>query len=275
MTTSIIAASARHLRLTFAAATLVCLSIGCSKAIATDSLTPPEGWRVYKVGELSDADRECATNAWVNRFARASNGALKLNSGIVSIPGSLDVPYAGGHLVGQDLGEFGGKLVWASQDGSMRSEILAANALSLLRSPIGNFLLTGPAGWLGDGDGAIWNLSDESVTPPNAVLVANIEGAPRASSISPDGSIAIVTPANIVRLTSSTSVETILKVNFGGLFPNSIAETADGVIYVGMRHFLARLVPTGGGYQLAWLLPADCPQFKPADHDCVCSAPAP
>jgi len=282
MTRSIVAAFARHLGLTVAAAMLVYLVVEHSTALATDLLAPPEGWRVYKISELSDPDRECVGQAWVNRFARVSNGVLKLSSGPVVMPGPLDVPYAGGRLVGQDLGEWGGRLEWIPSEGSMRSPILAENTQSLVRSPTGNFLLTGSDGWGATvdswgtvGEGKIWRLSDENVSPPNAVLVANLEGAPRASFLSPDGSIVIVTLAQVIRLSPSGSTETILRVDFRGLFPNSIVEMADGVIYIGMRHFLGRLVPTGGGYQLAWLLPADCPLFKPADHDCVCSAPAP
>jgi hypothetical protein len=275
MTISITAAFARHLKLTGAAAMLVCLFIGHSTAPAADPLAPPDGWWVYKTGELSDADRECVAHAWVNRFAQVSNGTLQLNSGPAILPGPLNVPYAGGRLAGVNLGEWGGKLEWAASNGSTRATILAENVLSLVHAPFGNFLLTGSPGWLGDGDGAIWRLSDESVIPPTATHIANVQGMPGASFLSPHGSIVIVTPAQLVRVPSPGSMQTILSVDFRGLFPSSIVEMPDGVIYIGMRHFLVRLVPAAGSYRLDWLLPADCPRFKPADHDCVCSASEP
>ncbi|MCE9521054.1 MAG: hypothetical protein K8S25_01320, partial [Alphaproteobacteria bacterium] len=47
-----------------------------------------------------------------------------------------------------------------------------------------------------------------------------------------------------------------------GLYPNSMVKMPDGTIFVGIRHFVARLLPEHGKYRDQLLLPADKPQFE-------------
>jgi hypothetical protein len=46
-----------------------------------------------------------------------------------------------------------------------------------------------------------------------------------------------------------------------GLYPNSMVKVADGTLYVGLRHFVARLIPDASGYREEVLLPAGRPPF--------------
>jgi hypothetical protein len=230
---------------------------------------PPDGWWIYKTGAPSEADSLCANNAMTSRFAALSNGSVILSSGGEYHPTFPDTPFAGGRLEGEDMGEFGGALRWVAPDGFTRLQILDENARGLLRTPYGDFILTG----VDHGShsvGHIWRLSNESITPPALTLVADIKESPVAFNAAPDGSTVIVTYAKIVRLKAPGTVETVTTADFGLLYPNSIVEMPNGTIYVGMRLFLVRLVPTSKAYQIEWLLPTDCPQFKRGGSGCVC-----
>lgn len=47
-----------------------------------------------------------------------------------------------------------------------------------------------------------------------------------------------------------------------GLYPNSMLKLRDGTLYVGMRHFVARIMREYGGYRAELLLPKNRPSFE-------------
>jgi hypothetical protein len=54
------------------------------------------------------------------------------------------------------------------------------------------------------------------------------------------------------------------------LYPNSVAVTPDGVIYIGMRLFVVRLTPHAEEYLEQWMVPDSCTRFQIQGLDCVC-----
>jgi hypothetical protein len=72
-----------------------------------------------------------------------------------------------------------------------------------------------------------------------------------------DGSLLIVTTDRLLKVVpSDKTVEVLHKAAFwGGLYPNSLAVTSGGTIYLGMRHGVAKLEKKGGEYKVVWLLP--------------------
>jgi hypothetical protein len=72
-----------------------------------------------------------------------------------------------------------------------------------------------------------------------------------------DGSLLIATTRRLLRvLPSDKTVEVLHKDAFWGwLYPDSLVVTPGGVIYLGMRHGVARIEKKGRQYQVVWLLP--------------------
>ena len=103
--------------------------------------------------------------------------------------------------------------------------------------------------------------------------LAPLDGAPEAfTRISPD-EVLVVTTHGISRIASSGAHQTLTHSKFAFLYPNSIVATPEGTIYVGMRLFVVRLVPTSkpGEYAEQWLVPEDCEQFHREGFTCACS----
>jgi len=84
----------------------------------------------------------------------------------------------------------------------------------------------------------------------------------------------VVTTHGISRITSSGEHQTLTHSIFATLYPNSIVVTPDATIYVGMRLFVVRLVPTSkpGEYTEQWLVPEDCKQLRMEGYTCSCSS---
>lgn len=81
-------------------------------------------------------------------------------------------------------------------------------------------------------------------------------------------------PGALIRVDSAGQVQRLAEPAFsakGLLFPNSMVKLADGTLYVGMMHFVARLIPdTRGGYTEELLLPKNRPPF---DYDSLLDDP--
>lgn len=239
------------------------------------SVPPPDGWWVYKTGELSEADRSCASSSIRARVVATSFKSWGLPSGYDRYPDINSVnttTFAGGRFVGEDKGEWGGGLYWVSPDGNTKTKIIDDSPHALLRTSFGIFVLTGYDGVV-PGSGVIWRLDLEGEPAPQATLIADLDAFPRAVDRAPDGSILIVTDNRLLRLAAPGTVTTLGSIDFDGLNPNSVAEMPDGVVYVGMRHFLARFNAAAPSSRVEWLLPTTCARFEMSGKSCECHAP--
>lgn len=90
----------------------------------------------------------------------------------------------------------------------------------------------------------------------------DLGGAPYV--VLPEGAAWLVlSQVGLLRAHADGSVQSLGRFAFleEPLFPNSMVQTADGTLYVGMRHFVARLLNEGGVYREQLLLPANQPPF--------------
>ena len=104
--------------------------------------------------------------------------------------------------------------------------------------------------------------------------VVDLGSAPNAFAKNAPDSMLVLTTTGLLRVETSGKIEHLLKTRYEILYPNSMTLTASGVIYIGMRHFVTRLTPSGNTYTEEWFVPADCTTFAVRDLDCVCTARA-
>jgi len=97
-----------------------------------------------------------------------------------------------------------------------------------------------------------------------------LDGAPEAFTKVSDDTILVVTTRGVSRISSSGGSELLLRRDLGVLYPNSVATTPDGVIYIGAALFVIRLSPHAREYLEQWMLPDSCTHFEIQGLDCVC-----
>jgi hypothetical protein len=137
----------------------------------------------------------------------------------------------------------------------MKAELSGQSLLAFVDTKFGMLALTG-LDHLGLRSGHVLAISGEGPLPP-ASVVADLGEAPYAFTKDSRGSVIVV-----LSIAAPGAVETLLATDYGGLYPNSVAVTPSGVIYVGMRHFVTRVTSLGPEFREDWLAPADCPKFE-------------
>jgi len=82
--------------------------------------------------------------------------------------------------------------------------------------------------------------------------------APEAVYEEKDSTVLVATTAQLLRVNLvSKNMEVLVDEAFWEiLYPNSIAGTPSGIIYIGMRHGVAKVEKKDGKYELFWLMPS-------------------
>ena len=238
----------------------------------------PSGWQVYRQGnDLGAEARSCvgrsrSGEAWqvalvageLKTGPRTARSATDVDSRVVaSLPKGFDpgdvVAVEGfddGWMVGLDRGEWGGNLNWIDSEGN-RTVLLDTNVTSLVRNGTEVFVLSGLS-HLSHSSGGIY-LAARRGREWSIRRLVELDEAARAASLTLDGRLLAVTMKGIL-IQDGESFRRLMAVDYGRLAPNSVVGTRDGAIYVGLRMFVARLVPDGSGFIHEWLLPSTCPK---------------
>jgi hypothetical protein len=161
-----------------------------------------------------------------------------------------------GYIVAFNAGEFGAGLWWFSPDGKKRDKIAEAWVKGYIPVDDGLLALEGLA-HLGSSKGRIIRLVRTPEGRWRSEDLVDLKHAPEVALKRADGSLVVATTDRLLRvIPAEKKVEVLLENAFWrGLYPNSIATTADGTVYLGMRHGVARIERTDGSYKVAWLLP--------------------
>jgi len=253
----------------------------------------PSGWTPYPTPKSGSETLRCA-NYSIRREWRVSvsNGTLEiavipferggaqsqvfnkqeLPAGIQRVKGMVGLQSTlklqNGWLLGFDGGEFGGGLWFASDDGT--TQILnRENVHGFVTTPQGVLVLAGLAHLTLD-SGKVFIAPYVVKSSSDVKLLVDLDGAPQAFTKVSDDVMLVVTTRGVSRIRSSGGSELLLRRDLGLLYPNSVAATPDGVIYVGARLFVVRLSPHDGDYIEQWMLPDSCTHFEIQGLDCVC-----
>lgn len=177
--------------------------------------------------------------------------------------------FENGWLIGSDAGEWGGKLFWFDGDGNRKIELLQDNIRGIAEINGEAFILSGMA-HLGIDEGKIHKLTKDQKGNLKTRLLIDLKTQPQTFVVENNQLILIALKDKIVRLKSSGEIENLKETNFNSLYPNSMTITSSKVIYVGMRLFIVRFVPSGNGYTEEWLVPQNCQKFIEKNFNCVC-----
>jgi hypothetical protein len=192
---------------------------------------------------------------------------VKLQPGMVG--GLVTLRLEDGWLLGFDGGEFGGGLWFATFDGKTQ-RLSEENVHGLVKTSQSVFIFVGNAQLIAN-SGKILTVPFTVESASDLKKLADLDGVPEAFTKLSDETVVVVTTHGVFRINSSGATDKLLSRNFGLLYPNSIASTKDGTVYVGMRLFVVRLVLRSGEYKEEWLTQKACAKFRTSDFQCMCS----
>lgn len=247
----------------------------------------PEGWVVYSAGrEPADDALECGNLSpleWrVIEDVNDTVGVIPFERSVVRLPFELPeavvTPQQGawgpdgvlrvrdGWFVRYDRGEWGGALLWFDAEGQVWRRLVDRNVAGLVS--VGDVYLAFASTPMG-GEGEVYVLkppAEDGTWVAESVLPLDAE--PEVA-ISDGTSALLVTTDGISRVFRDGSVDILVRAPFAALFPNSLFVAKNGDLFVGMRHFVARIDP-GERDSLDWLVPKQCSSFRVSDDGTTC-----
>lgn len=249
------------------------------------TLPPIASWRVLPAAAI---EWPCAANS------RVEWTVLKTNGGVQAVPG-LEVSdrlpfflwpkeidgaqhFAGaahvqavqdGYLIGFDAGEFGGAAWWFSRDGRHRKRLTVPPPTGADYSsenvhgfvPFGtDYLAFQGLAHMGIDEGRVIRVARTPTGGWTATLFATLPDSPDAALAETENSWLFVSNSGIWRIDAEARLSTVWRPEKGSLsYPSSMARGPNGEVYVGMRHFIARLSPSDANpYQVDLLVPPSC-----------------
>jgi hypothetical protein len=254
----------------------------------------PQGWYIYPDEELKSAtapDRRCFNysrrewrvtveggEAQVTEKRKVQDETPPLPPRLMHQQGMTGLRSATRFndewLLAYEGGEFGGGLWLTNEDGSEAKRIFNSDVQAVVSLEKGVLILSGLDHMgLDVGNALVYST-------PHAMNMAlqeflKLDGAPSAFAQETDGSVLFITTHSLCRITKSGQLKILhtLPRWIAQQYANSMAITADGTIYVGMRMFVLKLNDKGGKYSEDWLLPNDCRKFylDVTKVDCACT----
>jgi len=158
-----------------------------------------------------------------------------------------------GTLVGFNRGEWGGTLLWYGSDGSFRSRLLDENVVQILALPSAILVFVGIA-HLGDDHGRAVEIV-ESGQRFELKRAVDLGSAPRAAVPEPNGAVLVATMKGLVKLAPDFAVQSMLKADWGRLYPSTIVLGANQKAYIGMRGVIAEIDLSSSVVHDTWLFP--------------------
>lgn len=174
-------------------------------------------------------------------------------------------------LLAYDAGEWGGGLWLTNEDGSKTKRILSDNVRAMI--PIdGDILVLSGLAHMSMDFGNAFIFSKPTGLNISLEHAVHLDGEPSAYANEPDGSIVFVTTYGLCRITKSGELQrlTYFPKWTRSQYPNSMAISSDGTIFIAMRMFVLKLHSNSGTYEEEWLLPKDCRKFELRQFDCAC-----
>jgi len=162
-----------------------------------------------------------------------------------------------GWLVGFNAGEFGAGLWWFSPDGKDRYRISDDHVVEFfpLASQV-TALIGIEHGGVSEGDVIRFSRNEEKRWVTERLV--DLGERPYAAIKIADGTLLVATHTRLIKVNLSTNNANniICKAFWEGLYPNSIALSDSGAIFIGMRHGVAKIEKKHGVYNASWLLPS-------------------
>jgi len=258
------------------------LALGAVMAAA-----PPEGWG--QIPEPPEALLDCANRSMHEWRVSLHEGRVRIEpddrsqssakqqlpfkppAKLFSTGWSHALAVKDGYFVGSNGGEWGGALVWFSANGKKHRQLAKENVAGLAAVGPDEVLSLhglnhlgmrrGSVRWFKKGADGQWALSEEQ----------SLDAGPYAFTATGDVAY-VVTAESLTKVGPGHQVKLLETLPVWQLYPNSMVVDSGGALWVGMRHFVVRLVPNGERFTREWFVPRNCLQATQAGRGCACPA---
>jgi hypothetical protein len=123
---------------------------------------------------------------------------------------------------------------------------------------------------MGTDEGRVFQFAS-STGRPELRLVSDLQASPQAAVAETENSALVLTTQRLWRVPPQGAAETLCALESLYLYPRSIAVLPSGDVWVGMRHFVARLRPNDGrACEVQWFAPSNCVSFAARGEECSC-----
>jgi hypothetical protein len=228
-----------------------------SRVGAQSGATIPSGWVATTAPPEHSEAAICANWAeeeWT--VAIASDG---LTPQITRSEGSAtpSIDLEDGRLVGENRGEFGGRVWWEPRSGG-RQSIAGGNPVAFVRVAGVVYGLEGLAHIIID-TGSLLKFERRGDGSWQVTKTLDLGAAPYAVFPAADGSLLVAASGALLQVRPPSQV-TVLHRNpvWRSIYPTSVVSNRVGTVYVGMRSAVARLSPSSSGLKEDWLVPSNC-----------------
>ncbi|MFT6792098.1 MAG: hypothetical protein ACJAR1_000077 [Rubritalea sp.] len=207
-------------------------------------------WCVKKSGEIVSAQL-CSGENQPTLFPKFDT-KIQLYKNSSKVPPSLIHKVTKGWIIAYDEGEFGAAVYWFNEDGSKKQHISDLHINGFQREGKRILAITGLA-HMGSTRGSLvefklndkgWKLTELIKFPASAEAIARVK----------KDDYIIITTYSLLRINPKNQVKTLIKTDWGGLYPTSLIVNKD-TVYAGMRQFVARYKLTPKNQQIDWLIP--------------------
>ena len=259
-----------------------------SRSVGTESPAPLSTWRALDREDSDDAERwacwqDGAAGDWSVGLgpagAHASRAArVRAATAVSSVPVPDTAEFSGpravlerpdGVWLGIDRGEFGGGLWWLPRGGGPAERVSQENVRGIVVLDGKVTAISGLAhmGW---NQGALLEPVRAGQGGWKLGRIRPLGAAPQAWALQSSDTTADVLWIATYQAVLRIEGDRMRRVHGVAGWPliDSLAVTADGVIFLGMRGGVGRLTPSWRGHRAAWLVPPSCAEVDPETCEC-------
>ncbi len=246
----------RVMRALFAIA--ICLLISCAAGCKHSELDSFRStWKKLSANPLEGSyylqQAKTSSCKWEVKALDDQIAILRVPVRSVQSPDTLQLEFAGGTLVGENRGEWGGSLLVKENGNGNSREILSENVLKMYPMRDGVVVVTGR---LDANEGSVWLYSEAAGHSWQINRKAHLHGYPR--TIGKKGDRILFAYGDAVSMMEDFRERQIATLPLLETYPNSIAQDANDNIYIGMDGFVVRLLSDRQSYSQQWFTRPEC-----------------
>jgi hypothetical protein len=182
------------------------------------------------------------------------------------------IAFGKGRLEGIDHGEWGGELDWIAPDGR-RTMLLDDNIHALVPTARGVLVLAG-LDHLSVSGGSLYLIAPSDGAPAPPREIAKLGASAENYTVAADGSVLVLTGEGLYGTSPADDTKKLAALDSATFYPNSMAVSQKGAVYIGMRHYVVRLVPKNSAYEEQWWAPRQCAALTREAENKPCSCVA-
>ena len=186
----------------------------------------------------------------------------------------IELTMSDGVFVGSSRGEWGGSLMWTSADGRTTSILGNGNVRALYALGADEVASVEGLSHMGKREGGVHWVERGPLGAWQRAHAVALDDVPEAVGLGRDG-LYVITSRSLTRVRSRGVLELVQPIDWSTLTPTTLAEDAEGHLWIGTRWLVVRFTPSRSrgdaktGYDARWFIQARCAVTR-TEEPCRC-----